>query len=138
MLEVRTAPIKRPGCFAMYDNNWAAQLGTNHCDQLPAQILLGADCARIFPVNVVHPNGTPVQTKHCRLMRSVLTGHYLLFGASEPSDQILEIEFPPSLGVHLIGGDSFEDQINELSRPLWMRLLPYESQPQRLSIPWLV
>ena len=95
-LEVRTAPIKRPSCFAKYDNNWASQLGTSNCDQLPAQILLGADCARIFPVNVVHPNGTPVQTKHCRLMRSVLTGQYLLFGASEPSDKILEIEFPPN------------------------------------------
>ena len=63
-LEVRRAPIKRPSCFAKYDNNWASQLGTSHCDQLPAQILLGTDFARIFPVNVVHPNGTPVQTKH--------------------------------------------------------------------------
>ena len=115
-LEVRTAPIKRPGCFAMYDNNWAVQLGTNHYDQLPAQILLGTDYARLFPVNVVHPNGTAVQTKHCRLMRSVLTGCYLMFGASEPSDQILKIEFPPSLGVHLIGGDSFEDQMNEFEQ----------------------
>ena len=115
-LEVRTAPIKRPSCFAKYDNNWASQLGTSNCDQLPAQILLGADCARIFPVNVVHPNGTPVQTKHCRLMRSVLTGHYLLFGASEPSDKILEIEFPHSLGVHLIEGDTVYDQINELEQ----------------------
>ena len=100
----------------MYDNNWAVQLGTNHYDQLPAQILLGADCAQIFPVNVVHPNGTPVQTKHCRLMGSVLTGLYLLFGASEPSDQILEIEFPPSLGVHLIEGDSVGNQINKLEQ----------------------
>ena len=94
----------------------ASQLGTNHCDQLPAQILLGADCARIFPVHVVQPNGTPVQIKHCRLMRSVLTSRYLLFGASEPSDQILEIEFPPSLGVHLIEGDSVEDHIIELEQ----------------------
>ena len=85
-LEVRMAPIKRPSCFAKYDNNWASQLGTNHCDQLPAHILFDADCARIFPDIVVHPNGTPVQTKHCRLMRSVLIGRYLLFGASEPSD----------------------------------------------------
>ena len=89
-------------------------MGTNNRDQLPAQILLGADCARIFPVNVVHPNGTPVQTKHCRLMRSVLTGRYLLFGASEPSIQMLEIEFPTSLGVHLVESNSVEDQIVEL------------------------
>ena len=115
-LEVRTAPIERPRCFAKYDNNWASQLGTSNCDQLPAQILLGADCARIFLVNVVHSNGTPVQTKHCRLMRSVLTGRYLLFGASEPSDKILEIEFPPSLGVHLIEGDSVDGQISKLEQ----------------------
>ena len=49
-------------------------------------------------------------------MRSVLTGHYLLFGASEPSDQILEIEFPTSLGVHLVESNSVEGQIDELER----------------------
>ena len=75
-LEVRTAPINRPDCFSAYEGNWAVQLGTNHYEQLPAQLLLGVDCARLFPVNVVYPNGTPVQKKHCRLMRSVLTGRY--------------------------------------------------------------
>ena len=49
-------------------------------------------------------------------MRSVLIGQYLLFGASEPSDKILEIEFPPSLGVHLIEGDSVDSQISEIEQ----------------------
>ena len=39
-----------------------------------------------------------------------------MFGASEPNDHILKIEFPPSLGVHLIGADSIEEQMNEFER----------------------
>ena len=36
-----------------------------------------------------------------------------MFGASEPSDKIYEIEFPPTLGVHLIEANSVEQQLNE-------------------------
>ena len=36
-----------------------------------------------------------------------------MFGASEPSDKIYEIEFSPTLGVHLIEANSVEQQLNE-------------------------
>ena len=36
-----------------------------------------------------------------------------MFGASERSDQIYEIEFPPTLGVHLIEANSIKQQLNE-------------------------
>ena len=36
-----------------------------------------------------------------------------MFGASEPSGKIYEIEFPPTLGVHLIEANSVEKQLNE-------------------------
>ena len=36
-----------------------------------------------------------------------------MFSASEPSDKIYEIEFPPTLGVHLIEANSVEQQLNE-------------------------
>ena len=37
-----------------------------------------------------------------------------MFGASEPSDKIYEIEFPPTLGVHLIEANSVKQQLNEI------------------------
>ena len=36
-----------------------------------------------------------------------------MFSASEPSDKIYEIEFPPKLGVHLIEANSVKQQLNE-------------------------
>ena len=102
---MRTAPIKRPSCFAKYDNNWASQLGTNHCEQLPAKILLGVNCARIFPVN-------PSSNQTLQIDEVSIDRHL----ASEPSDQMLEIEFPPSLGVHLVDSNSVDDQIVKLER----------------------
>ena len=39
-----------------------------------------------------------------------------MLGASEPSDQIFEIEFPPTLGVHLIEANSIEEQLNEFEK----------------------
>ena len=109
---MRTSAIKRPQCFAGYDGNWAIQLGTNY-DQLPAQVLLGVDSARVFPVNVTHPNGSPVQTHKCRLLRSVLTGRFLMSRSAELDDQMEEVDFPSSLNVNLIGAASLETQLEE-------------------------
>ena len=37
---------------------------------------------------------TPVQTQHARLLRSMLTGRYLLFGSAEPDDPLIYVRFP--------------------------------------------
>ena len=85
-LEMKARTIKRPECFSPYDRNWTVQLGNYIGDQLPAQILIGDDCTRIFPV-CVETRCIPVQMRNCRLMRSVLTGRYLMFGLSNKNDK---------------------------------------------------
>ena len=37
-----------------------------------------------------------------------------MFGASEPSNKMYEIEFPPTLGVYLIEANSVKQQLNEI------------------------
>ena len=49
---------------------------------------------RVFPVSVVHTDQTLVQTKHARLVRSMLTGRYLLFGSANPKDELYYDSFP--------------------------------------------
>ena len=51
--------------------------------------------SRIMPVSVVHSDQTPVETAHARLLRSVLTGRYLLFGSAQPDDPLVRVSFPP-------------------------------------------
>ena len=87
-LEMKTHVIKCPECFSQYDGNWAVQLGHYPSNQVPAQILVGVDYASIFPVSVLTSDGSPVQTKNCRLMKSVLSGRYLMFGFSKGNDEL--------------------------------------------------
>ena len=119
-LALNTAAIQRPNCLSKYDNMWAVQLGCHHGSQVqvPAQILVGVDCSRIFPVGVTNSNGTPVQTKDARLKRSMLTGRYLLFGSAQPNDELYEVEFPKvqevgPVGVGALGAASLEAQLAE-------------------------
>ena len=60
------ATIQHPNCMSDYNR------------QVPAHVLVGVNCAGMFPVSVCHPDGTPVQIKNCRLKRSLVTGRYLL------------------------------------------------------------
>ena len=74
--------------------------------------------SRIFPVSVVHHDGTPVQTKHARLVRSMLTGRYLLFGAASPKDELYHAEFPEIdtnglVGVSHLGAEAVQAQLAE-------------------------
>ena len=46
-----------------------------------AQILVGADKAKLFPVTVTNPAGEPIETEMCRLMRSRITNRLIVFGA---------------------------------------------------------
>ena len=114
-LALNTATIQRPNCLSKYDNQWAIQLGCHHGNggQVPAQILVGVDSTKIFPVDVNNPDGTLVQTKDARLARSILTGRYLLFGSAKPDDELYVVQFPTveevgSGGVNTLGVASME------------------------------
>ena len=69
-------------------------MGHSNQGAVPAQILIGCDMAQYFPASVLNSDGTPVQTKNARLIRSMLTGRYLLFGSAEPDDPLLHHSFP--------------------------------------------
>ena len=112
-LEMKTQVIKRPDCFSKYDGNWAVQLGHYSGNQIPAQILIGVDCARIFPVSVLTSTGSPVQTKNCRLVKSVLSGRYLMFGFSNGNDKLYDNDSIQQANVSLSRVDPIVSQINE-------------------------
>ena len=112
-LEMKTHVIKRPECFSQYDGNWAVQLGNYLGNQVPAQILIGVDYASIFPVSVLTSDGLPVQTKNCHLMKSVLSGRYLMFGFSKGNDKLYDSDSIQKANVNLAGAASLESQINE-------------------------
>ena len=56
-----------------------------------AQILVGADRSKLFPITVTSPTGEPIETEKCRLMRSRITNRLILFGACEDHED----EFDP-------------------------------------------
>ena len=96
-MALHTSELRRPDCLSKYDSQWAIQLGCFQGGQgaVPAQILVGVDMSRILPVSVVHPDQTPVETTHARLLRSMLTGRYLLYGSAQPDDPLVHVSFPP-------------------------------------------
>merc|ERR1711895_253029 len=55
-----------------------------------AQILVGADKAKLFPVTVTNPAGEPIETEMCRLMRSRITNRLILFGACKDQEDELD------------------------------------------------
>ena len=116
-LALHTAAITRPNCMSKYDGQWGVQLGCHHGGQIPAQVLIGVDMTRVFPVSVVYSDGTPVQTKHARLVRSMLTGRYLLFGSANPKDELYYDSFPVIddglVGVGLLGVEAERAQLEE-------------------------
>ena len=48
---------------------------------MTAQILLGADQSTLFPHAVRNPTGELIQANQARLMRSKITGNYIIFGS---------------------------------------------------------
>ena len=79
--------------------------------QIPAQLLIGADLAYLFPQEVQDAAGSPIQTRQCRLKKSRISGRYILFGTAQRNDQL--VSFPcPSVNV-VKSNKSRADQIEE-------------------------
>ena len=92
---------------------------------------MGTDCAGMFPVSVCHPDRTPVQTKKCRLKRSLITVRYLLFGSAKHNDKLVKVgilPFPPDLNNR-----QNIKPINIISNLLRQLLLP-RTIPSRVAI----
>ena len=74
-LSLRTADI--PDEWKGQVNTFADQDNSN----VKAQILVGADQAKLFPITVTNPAGQPIETDVCQLMRSRITNRLIIFGA---------------------------------------------------------
>ena len=83
-LNLRTIDI--PEIWQDLDDTFADQDYYN----VQAQILVGADKSKLFPITVTDPTGEPIETDKCRLMRSRITNKLILFGACEEHEDILE------------------------------------------------
>ena len=109
-LSLITASIQRPECLAEFDGQWALQVASVPNGQILAQILVGADNARIFPQEVCDVDGYPIRTQNCRVKRSVISGRCLLFGHAQPNDVLVRVDFP---SINMLGAASQEAQIAE-------------------------
>ena len=83
-LNLRTIDI--PDVWQDLDDTFADQDHYN----VDAQILVGADRSKLFPITVTDPTGEPIETEKCRLMRSRITNRLILFGACEDHEDELD------------------------------------------------
>ncbi len=91
-LKLRTIDI--PDEWQDLDDTFADQDHYN----VNAQILVGADRSKLFPITVTSPTGQPLETEKCRLMRSRITNKLILFGACEDHDD----ELDPKAQIHQV------------------------------------
>ena len=91
-LKLRTIDI--PDEWQDLDDTFADQDHYN----VNAQILVGADRSKLFPITVTGPTGEPIETEKCRLMRSRITNRLILFGACEDHDD----ELDPKAQIHQV------------------------------------
>ena len=83
-LNLRTIDI--PEIWQDLDDTFADQDYYN----VQAQILVGADKSKLFPITVTDRTGEPIETDKCRLMRSRITNKLILFGACDEHEDNLE------------------------------------------------
>ena len=78
-LKLHLKTIDIPEVWQDLDDTFADQDYYN----VDAQILVGADRSKLFPITVTDPAGEPIETDKCRLMRSRITNKLILFGACD-------------------------------------------------------
>ena len=80
-MELQLQPQNIPNQWQSLDGKWANQ----NTKGVTAQILLGANQATSFPQAVRDASGALLQVNQARLMKSKITGKYIMFGCSNPS-----------------------------------------------------
>ena len=66
-------------CWSAYDGQWSNQTTDIDTAAPLAQLLVGADATHLAPATANHPKGYPIQSRGSRLMRSVISGRYLIY-----------------------------------------------------------
>ena len=78
-LEINSFLMEKPKQWINYQNEWSEEISDTH-DYIDATVLLGADRAALFPINVFTAPRFIVETKTAVLMRSRLTDKLIAFG----------------------------------------------------------
>ena len=102
-LNLRTIDI--PDVWQDLDDTFADQDHYN----VDAQILVGADRSKLFPITVTDPTGEPIETEKCRLMRSRITNRLILFGACEDHEDELD-RINTKAQIHQVQAVDAEDE----------------------------
>ena len=105
-LNLRTIDI--PDEWQDLDDTFADQDHYN----VDAQILVGADRSKLFPITVTDPTGEPIETEKCRLMRSRITNRLILFGACEDHEDELD---PINTKAHIHQVQAVETEETKIS-----------------------
>ena len=102
-LNLRTINIPEP--WQHLDDTFADQDYYN----VKAQILVGADKSRLFPLAERDSKGNPIETDKCRLMRSRITNKLILFGACDEHQDDQE-KMDTEAQVHQVQTDEEADE----------------------------
>ena len=78
------------------NGQWADQ--TRLSKENRPQLLIGADASSLFPVAVSNSEGYPLQSRNVCLMRSILSGRYILFGCTDEGRNLNVTNNFPSVG----------------------------------------
>merc|ERR1712041_8186 len=95
-----------------------------------AQILVGADRSRLFPLAERDSNGNPIETDKCRLMRSRITNKLILFGACDEHQDDQE-KMDTEAQVHQVQTD---EEADESLRSIMQNLAISDFEPVDLAI----
>ena len=87
-MDLKVTLTGKPKCWDKYNELWAYQDDGNNGPI--GQLLLGADCTRLFPIPVISESGSPVMTENCILQKSKLTGRYIIFGTGKQEDKEIQ------------------------------------------------
>ena len=79
-LQIGSFFMEKPKEWHKYQNEWSQEIFDTD-DSTEPMVLLGADMATFFPINVIK-NGLIIETKTARLHRSKLTNKLIAFGHS--------------------------------------------------------
>ena len=119
-LQISSFFMEKPKEWHKYQNEWSEEIFDTD-DSTEPMVLLGADMATFFPINVIK-NGLIIETKTARLHRSKLTNKLIAFGHSRNGNHnintkatsIVQIEDKQGIPTIESDGESEYENVNDL------------------------
>ena len=119
-LQIGSFYMEKPKEWDKYLNEWSEEI-LDTDDSTEPTVLLGADMATFFPINVIK-NGLIIETKTARLHRSRLTNKLIAFGhngkgnhnVDTKATSVIQIEDEQSIPTVESDGESEYENVNDL------------------------